>query len=259
MTNPNDPPDQDFRATLPADLQALDRELSRLRIEERPSFQPELERELARAWAARQAQGPPARRPWKRILLAASLAGLMIAGVSVPSARAAVFQLVQMVAQEALPGLFAPEPEPEVELQEILVQEPEPMMEVVVAPADVSDEEVEAPPPELSTLPNVTSTLPALISRQEATRIVESKYPKHLQEAGIEGAVTLRFWVDEFGVPNSISYESSMNRELDQAAAEAARELRFRPATYNGNPVGTWVEVTIHFFAISGAGVIGSG
>ena len=196
MTNPNDPHGADFRATLPADLQALDRELSAVRIEERPSFQPELERELALAWKEQQAKGPVGERSWRRILIAASLAGLMIAGVSVPSARAAVFQLVQTVAQEALPNLFAPPPEPEVELEGILVEEPEPLLsevsaEMVVTPADVSDE-VESDASEVSILPDVTPpTFPALLSREEATRIVESKYPKHLQDAGIEGAVTL--------------------------------------------------------------------
>jgi protein TonB len=265
MTNPNDPPDADFRATLPADLQAFDRELSGVRIEERPSFRPELERELARAWQTQQAKGPRDRRSWKRPLLAASLAGLMIAGISVPSARAAVFHLVQTVAQEALPALFAPEPEPEVELQEVLVPEPAPpepetVEDMVVAPADVS-EEVEEPTLEISTIPEVTPpTLPALLSREEATRIVESKYPKRLQEAGIEGAVTLQFWIDEFGVPSSIHpSQSSMNPELDAAAVEAAREIRFRPATRNGVPVGTWVEITFQFYATTGAGIIGSG
>ncbi|MGD2121927.1 MAG: energy transducer TonB [Gemmatimonadota bacterium] len=258
MTNTHGPHDADFRATLPPDLQALDKELSGVRIEERPSFQPELERELARAWKSQQAEGPTKQRTWKRTLLAASLAGLMIAGVSVPSARASVFQLIQTVAQEALPGLFAPEPEPEIELQGITVQEPEAVTELVVTPADISDD-APAPASELSTLPEIPVTLPALLSRQEATRIVESKYPQELKEAGIEGAVTLQFWVDGSGVPNNIQYQkSSGNRELDFAAAEAAQELRFRPATYNGAPVGTWVEVTIHFFAISGAGIIGS-
>jgi TonB family protein len=264
MTNPNDPHDADFRATLPADLQSLDRELSGLRIEERPSFQPELESELARAWESQQAEARPAGRSWKRTLLAASLAGLMIAGVSVPSARAAVYQLVRTVAQEALPNLFAPEPEPEVELQEILVQEPalvlsEPLDELVVTPADVA-EEAEESPSQLSMIPEVAITMPGLLSRQEATRIVESKYPQHLQEAGIEGAVKLWFWVDEFGRAENVHVQrSSLNLELDRAAQEAARELSFRPATRNGVPVGTWVELTFHFFAGSGTGIIGSG
>jgi TonB family protein len=263
MTNPNDPRDADFRATLPADLQALDRELSGLRIEERPSFQPELESELARAWKSRQAGAHQARRSWKRTVLAASLAGLMIAGVSVPSARAAVFQLVQTVAQEALPNLFAPEPEPEVVLQEVLVQEPAPAppeteTEMVMSPADVSDD-AEAPPAEGSMIPAVVFTPPALLSRQEATRILAAKYPKHLQEAGIEGAVKLEFWVSDLGVPDLINYEGSGNHELDVAAGEALKEIRFRPATRNGIPVGTWVHVTFHFFAGTGTGMIGSG
>ena len=38
----------------------------------------------------------------------------------------------------------------------------------------------------------------------------------------------------------------------------AAREIQFRPATRNEVAVGTGVEVDVHFFALSGLGIIGS-
>ncbi len=187
MKNPNDPHDSDFRGTLPADLQALDRELSGIRIEERPSFAPELEAELARVWRDRSNSRPPASRPWVRTLLAAGFAGIMIAGVSVPAARAAVIQLVRSVAQEAFPSLFSAEAEAELQLPEIQVQQPagapEPGSEVVVSPADAS-EAVGTPQPDLPTLPEVVITFPQLLSRQEAARIIASYYPLELQRRG---------------------------------------------------------------------------
>jgi TonB family protein len=263
MTNPNNPRDADFRGTLPADLQELDRELSGIRIEERPSFAPELEGELTRAWRVRPEGGFRRRRPWVRNLIAAGLAGLMIAGVSVPSARAAVVTLVRNVVQEVFPDLLTPPVVPEVLLPEIEVQEPvpslpEPRTEVTVSAMDVSDE-VEETQPELQLLPDVRITLPAIASRQDATATIAAHYPKDLQEEGIEGSVKLQFWVNTMGQPEFINIrEGSGNARLDRAATLAAREIEFIPATRNGVPVGTWVEVQIHFFALTGIGVIGS-
>ena len=89
--------------------------------------------------------------------------------------------------------------------------------------------------------------------------MIASHYPLDLQEAGVEGAVKLLFWVDTQGTPENIqTSESSGNQRLDYAAMQAARELRFRPATRNGVAVGTWVEVEFYFFALTGAGIIGS-
>ena len=263
MTNPNDPHDADFRATLPADLQALDRELSGIRIEERPSFGPELKGELTQAWRTRARAAPTASRPWVRTLMAAGLAGLMIAGVSVPSARAAVFQLVRTVAEEVFPTFFAQEAGPDLQLPEIEVREPapvapQPRAEVVVSPADASNEVVTSMPGP-QRLPVVETTFPEIISRQEAARMIASYYPLELQEAGVEGAIKLLFWVDSQGIPENIqTRESSGDQRLDYAAMRAARNLRFHPATRNGVGVGTWVEVDFHFFALTGVGIIGS-
>ena len=195
MTTPNDPHGADFRATLPSELQSLDRELSAIRIEERPSFGPELEGELTQAWRTRGSSGSGAYRPWRRGLMVAGLAGLMIAGVSVPSARAAVFELVRTVAEEAFPALFTPEMETEPLLPEITVQEPasipqEPRAEVEITPVDASNE-VETSDPDFQTMPEVTITFPAIVSRPEAARIIAEKYPIELREAGIEGSVKL--------------------------------------------------------------------
>jgi protein TonB len=265
MTNPKDPRDADLRSTLPEDLQGLDRELSGIRIEERPSFRPELEKELAEAWKNRPRSEGRVGWEWGRALLAAGVAGLMIAGLSVPSARAAVAELVRSVAEEAFPGIFVPEAEaepvvelPPVEARRPEPEQPEPRAQFVVSPVDPS-EEVEPSVPEVPSVPIVPITFPAIENRQEAQRIIASHYPSDLQEAGVEGTVLLRLWVDAQGRAQNLNLAaSSGNRRLDYAAMRAAEEVSFRPATRNGVAVGTLVEVQIHFFALSGAGIIGA-
>jgi TonB family protein len=193
--------------------------------------------------------------------MAAGLVGLMIAGVSVPSARAAVFEFVRTVAAEVLPDLFPLEPEPRLPEIEALVPvpvSPEPRTEVVVVSPVGSHEEVEAPNPDLPTISHVETTFPEIISQREAAAMIASRYPRELQEAGVEGSVKLQFWVGEEGALENIQIrEGSGSQQLDYVAMRSARELKFRPATRNGVPVGTWVEVNIHFFALAGTGIIG--
>jgi protein TonB len=187
----------------------------------------------------------------------------MIAGVSVPSARAAVRQLAERVVQEATRIFSEPEPEIRVEPSRIEAQEPtppapEPRAEVVVSPVDAS-EDVETSQPDFPTIPNVSITFPEIASRQEAAEIVASHYPLDLQEAGVEGTVKLQFWVDAQGNAENIEVrESSGSQRLDYAAVRSVSEIRFNPATRNGVGVGTWVEVEVHFFALTGMGIIGS-
>ncbi|MFC1575910.1 energy transducer TonB [Gemmatimonadota bacterium] len=90
---------------------------------------------------------------------------------------------------------------------------------------------------------------------QAAETLIASKYPLVLQRAGVGGSVKLMFWLNTEGVPESLQMrEGSGYRTLNYAAMLAARELRFRPATRDGVPVGTWVEIVVHFVPGSGAG-----
>lgn len=268
MTNSRDTKDADFRATLPADLQSLDRELSAIRIEERPSFSPELKGELEKAWREEAASGKGRSKPWVRLLLAAGFAGLMVAGVSVPTARAAVIGLVQTVAKE-VSEIFSPVPEvtPEVALPSAQVEEPEPepaptapepRSEVLVTAVDATAE-VETSEPDFPTLPRVDITFPRIASRQEAAQIIASHYPKELQQQGVEGSVKLYFWVDGQGNAENIQTREGGSgiQGLDRAAMLAVREIRFEPATRNGVGVGTWVQVDVRFVALTGAGMLG--
>ena len=262
MTNRNEMSQKELRDALPDDLRTLDQELSSIQIEERPSFAPELEGELRRAWQNRSSWRSQEHRPWRRGFMAAALAGLMIAGVSVPSARAAVARLVRTVAQEAR-TLFSDSEMLETELPEIPARIPdavtvESRTEVVVSPADAS-ESIETSQPDLPTIPEVRITFPEIVSRPEAQRIIASYYPRELQQAGIDGRVKLLFWVATDGSAENIQIQSSSgNQELDFAAMLAVQDIQFQPATRNGQPVGTWVEVDVNFFAMTGGGIIGN-
>jgi TonB family protein len=250
MRNRRDAEESAFKASLPPELRELDRELSALGIEERPSFAPELEGELIRAW--REKAGASRRGiSWRRTLLAACLGGIMVAGVAVPSARGAVGRLVMTVLEEAAPGLFAPAPE--AILPEIRVSEPGPLettTHTTLSPATIEpqgqeDEGVEMDGEFIS---DIEFSLPALLHRQEAEALIASFYPRLLQDSGVGGTIDLLIWVDSLGVPDLIQFRnSSGHQSLDRAAMRAARELRFRPAQRDGTPVGTWVEFAVHF------------
>lgn len=259
MKEPNEPQGADFGASLPPELQKLDQELSAIRIEERPSFGPELKRELARAWQRIPAAGSGAPRRWARTLMAAGLACLMVAGVAVPSARAMVAQLIRAVVEEAFPARETPPTAPEPELPGIQIQEP------VTLPADAGEERTLPPsvteeegdlsgPVEAFSPPLIT--FPEILRRDEAERLISLRYPLALQRAGVGGSVRLMFWVTEAGRVESMQMrEGSGYLSLNRAAMLAARELRFQPATRNGEPVGTWVEFVIHFVPGEGAGI----
>ncbi len=258
MINGMKPDDAASTGHLPPELRELDRELSAIRIEERPSFGPELERELTRSWQDLPGDRSPGRKPWVRTLLAAGLAGLMIAGVSVPSARALVRDLVNTVVTAVASEVTAPVPETEVSGNEVEVP--------VFAPAEAPTERAPAPPPALRTeeeiteaaeafTPSMNITFPSIRYMQEAEALIASFYPLALQRAGVGGSVKLMFWVGKDGVPENVQMrEGSGYRSLNYAAMRAARELRFEPATRDGDPVGTWVEFVVHFVPGSGSG-----
>jgi TonB family protein len=247
MSRTHSPSDPEFRATLPADLQELDRELSAIRLEERPSFAPELEAELVRAWEARRNPSSERSRPWVRMLLAAGFAGLMVTGFAVPAARASVWDVVRALRGERAPEVTAPPQE--TRLPGVRVDVPPAPPAVPVAPAPR-----ETPPDPVATeawepfLPAREVTFPQLLHGQETERVIQSHYPMALQRAGVGGSVRVMFWLDSLGVPDNIEIrEGSGFPGLDEAATRAARDLRFEPATRDGVPVGTWVEFTIRF------------
>lgn len=223
---------------LPDDLRSLDRELSSIRYEERPSFAPELRAELARAWAEE-----PARRhraAWRHAA-AAALVALLLGGASVPSARASFVRLVEALvpagAVEQTPAVasewpsVAPAPEP---ADEAAASET-PSESVVETTTEV---EAEGP----------AWVLPQMLDRVEAEEMLRDAYPAALQLGGIGGTVRLRLWVDDEGRASEPSVvRSSGFDELDRAALRIVPRFRFVPALQRGSPRGTFIEFPVFF------------
>lgn len=234
---------------VPPELESLHRELARLRIQERPSFAPELEAELRAAWREACRRGGLRRRTFrKRALWVAGFGALVVAAVAVPSARAAVIRTASSLFQGAAAVVRASPSPPRPSGPWETPRVPTPSLAGGFAgspspdPDRVSGKGSVLQPPRYS--------FPELADPEEARTIIASHYPEALQKAGIGGAVTLWFWLTPEGRPENIQVRrGSGYQSLDDAAMLALRKLRFRAATRNGAPVGTWVEFTVRFEA----------
>lgn len=79
-------------------------------------------------------------------------------------------------------------------------------------------------------------------------RPIRPKYPEIAQEAGIEGTVVVQVFVDDKGrVKETIILKGIPNTGLDEAAADAIRKVRFRPAKQRERAVGVWISIPVNF------------
>ena len=77
---------------------------------------------------------------------------------------------------------------------------------------------------------------------------IRPKYPKEAKEAGIEGTVIVQVFVDEKGkVTETKILKGIPNSGLDEAAIEAIRKTRFKPAKARGKSVGVWISIPVNF------------
>jgi TonB family protein len=226
------------------EIAELEAELSGIRYEERPSFAPELEADLAREWAALQG-----RRYWPvRQLLAAGFAGLLMAGLGVPSARAALVRFVDSLVADGEVAVSAPF-EPAALRPPAVAQDTSAMEDglPVAATPFVSSGPPPARPP-VDPYVGPEATFPELLDRSRAEGLIRRNYPLGFQRAGIGGTVGVLLWVDSTGAVDFVNLgESSGVPELDRAALQVAPSFRFVPARRRGRAVGTWVEFDVRF------------
>ena len=79
-------------------------------------------------------------------------------------------------------------------------------------------------------------------------RPIRPKYPEIAQEAGIEGTVVVQVFVDDKGrVKETVILKGIPNTGLDEAATEAIRGVRFRPAKQRERAVGVWISIPVNF------------
>ena len=77
---------------------------------------------------------------------------------------------------------------------------------------------------------------------------IRPKYPQIAQEAGIEGTVFIQAFIDKQGrVIETTIIKGIPNTGLDEAAIEAIRKTRFRPAKQRERAVGVWISIPVNF------------
>lgn len=76
---------------------------------------------------------------------------------------------------------------------------------------------------------------------------VEPSYPPVARRAGLGGRVTVRAVIAEDGSVASVEVFASTNPLFNEAAVDAVRKWRYRPALMNGRPVRVFFSVVVDF------------
>lgn len=73
-------------------------------------------------------------------------------------------------------------------------------------------------------------------------------YPRAAWRDRIGGETVLKIHIAADGAVDSVHvHRSSGHRGLDSAAVAGARRLRYRPALQEGEPVGVWATLPVHY------------
>jgi len=120
--------------------------------------------------------------------------------------------------------------------------------DITIAETELEDFEAwgDAPPPPTNTGPRV-KFIP-YDDPPVAKSPINPVYPEIAQEAGIEGTVIVQAFINAKGiVEETIILKGVPNTGLDEAASEAIRRTRFKPAKQRDRPVGVWISIPVHF------------
>jgi len=83
----------------------------------------------------------------------------------------------------------------------------------------------------------------------EAPQLLSSiklKYPPDAKKKGIEGKVVVKILISKTGAVETTEIAKSIP-ELDAAAIDAIKKVKFKPGKYKGKPVDVWVRIPINF------------
>jgi TonB family protein len=89
---------------------------------------------------------------------------------------------------------------------------------------------------------------PELINRDEVSRALVRAYPPVLRDASVSGTVGVWLFIDENGIVDNVMLQASSDyTELNEAALDVARVMRFNAASNRGDRVPLWVSIPITF------------
>jgi protein TonB len=75
----------------------------------------------------------------------------------------------------------------------------------------------------------------------------KAEYPVEAKKAGIEGEVVMMLTIDQFGKVAAVRKISGPGHGLDEAALDAAKKFKFKPATFHGEAVATEIRYVYSF------------
>jgi TonB family protein len=75
---------------------------------------------------------------------------------------------------------------------------------------------------------------------------IKPKYPSEAKKKGIKGKVFIKVFIDENGEATEVIVLRGID-ELNQAAIDAVKKAKYKPAKYQGEVVGVWVNLSINF------------
>jgi protein TonB len=76
---------------------------------------------------------------------------------------------------------------------------------------------------------------------------VQPRYTEAARKAGVQGTVIVEAIIDEQGRVTNLRVMKSLPMGLDQAATDAVRQWRFKPALLNTRPVKIFWTLTVYF------------
>lgn len=84
--------------------------------------------------------------------------------------------------------------------------------------------------------------------RPEPITAIRPEYPEIAKEAGIEGLVIVDFFVDKKGnVSDIYIFQGIPNTGLNEAAMDAIKHTKWKPALQRDRKVGVWMRFPINF------------
>jgi protein TonB len=93
----------------------------------------------------------------------------------------------------------------------------------------------------------VYAVVPAGGTQPEEVDRVVPRYPPMARRAGVGGSVVIRGIVRRDGRIDDVEIIKDLPYGLGDAARDAVRRWRFRPATYRGEPIDVYYTVTVNF------------
>ena len=123
--------------------------------------------------------------------------------------------------------------------------------DITIAETGLDDFEWDAPPPPPDEGP--TSRFVAYDDPPEPIggyKAIQKnvRYPEIAREAGIEGLVIIQAFINKSGiVTETVVLKSIPNTGLDEAAMDAIKRTRWKPARQRDMKVGVWISVPVNF------------